>query len=93
MRTALALVLAAAPAAAQQMPCGPREVFIEQLEKAHQETLVARAMQSNGLVMEILASPNGTYTILLSRPDGLACAVSDGSQWGFVVERPKGRAS
>lgn len=93
MRLSWLAILIAFPALAQNQQCGPREIMVDGLAKVHEEMPVARAIQSNGLILEIFASSSGTYTIIMSRPDGLACAVSDGHQWGLIAEKPKGRAS
>lgn len=62
--------------------CAPRAELVSQLEKKYGETRRAAGLQSRGSVTEIYASPKtGTWTIIVTRPDGTACAVAAGEAW------------
>ncbi|MFN3614512.1 MAG: hypothetical protein ACK4WC_08130, partial [Rubrimonas sp.] len=46
------------------------------------ETRRAAGLQNRGSVTEIFASEKtGTWTIIVTRPDGVACAVAAGEAW------------
>ncbi len=75
----------AAPAAAQMQPqmppCGPRVSILEQLERDFAETPVSRGLASNGTVIELLVSETGTWTMLISLPNGHSCFGAAGEMW------------
>lgn len=84
--TAAATLALVAPAAAQmppqQMPpCGPRVSILEQLERDFAETPVSRGLASNGTVLELLVSASGTWTMLISLPNGNSCFGAAGEMW------------
>ena len=69
-----------APAAAQQL-CGTRTEIVTRLNKAFSELPSGMGVTSNGLVFEIFASPTGTWTALISYPNGWSCINSVGEGW------------
>ena len=87
MKTLPALTLAAltaltGPALAQGAHCGPRDVVIGQLDTSYGEKLVGGGLQDPDAVLELWISPeSGSWTILMSRPDGTSCIVAAGTDW------------
>jgi hypothetical protein len=83
----IALVLTAAlivPMAAAQAgtPCSKRTDVIAELSKKYQETPVAIGLASNGNLLEVLTSNDGTtWTIIQTAPTGIACMVAAGEGW------------
>lgn len=78
---ALFVVLFSAPAVAQQQ-CAPHDVMLAAAEQQYQEVPVFVALSQRGYVLEILASPVGTFTVLRVNPaDGLACMIDAGEGW------------
>jgi predicted methyltransferase len=76
MLAAAFLWTAAALAALADAPCGPREMFIEQLADRYGEGTAVTGIDANGSVMEILAnSGTGTWTMILTTPEGVTCLV------------------
>lgn len=74
-----ALILAAAPAAAQQQDCGPRDVVTATLAAKYGESRVAGGLDDRGPLMEVFASTEtGTWTITLTRPNGVTCLIASG---------------
>ena len=87
----LILFLALIPSIAWAQPsCGLRDSIVQHLEKTYNETLVLQALNGAGLLMEIFASPEGTWTELRTQPNGRSCAVDSGEGWYLIPERPKG---
>ena len=76
----VALFATAAPAVAQSR-CGERSDIIQQLETRFQETQQAIGLASNGAVLEIFASPVGTWTVLMTYPNGKTCLMAVGDAW------------
>lgn len=65
--------------AQQQNRCAPRAAVIERLASDFSETRQSIGMVANGTVVEVFASTQtGTWTITLTRPDGVTCLVADG---------------
>lgn len=65
----------------QMPPCGPRVSILEQLEREFAETPVSRGLASNGTVIELLVSESGTWTMLISLPNGKSCFGAAGEMW------------
>ena len=85
-RTALlaaAAIAVAGPALAQQPPpCGPRAAIVAALAERYGETLRIRARDQRGGLIEMFAAGNGSWTMLVTRPDGtLACVVGAGTDY------------
>jgi len=85
----LAAFFMAAPAAAQTM-CGDRAAVVASLEKTYFEAPVSMGLVNNGAVIEILALPSGSFTIILTRPDGLSCVMAAGENWEDLPKRLAG---
>ncbi len=82
LATALA-TLAVSTASAQTM-CNKRSEFLSALEKGYSEAPVALGLVSNGSVLEVLSSEKGTWTIIVTMPDGNSCVVASGEAWQDV---------
>lgn len=78
------------PASAEPV-CGPRDVIVEALRTRFNETVQFRGLSLDGKIMyEIYASPEGTWTVVLSNPTGTAC-VREAGEGGMLV--PQGHAA
>ena len=74
------VALHAVPGSAQTI-CGERAKFIDMLGLKYAEKAVAMGLTSAGAVVEVLTSPTGTWSILLTYPTGLTCMVAAGKRW------------
>ena len=79
--TAAAVVTALALPATAQTMCGERNKFLKHLSSGYSEAPVAMGLVSNGSILEVLASKDGTWTIIVTRPDGRSCVVAAGESW------------
>ncbi len=78
----VAAVLGTTPAEAQQVPCAPRDIVVERLKSGYGESPAGLGIQSSGQLIEVWAAPGtGTWTVLMSRPDGNTCVVASGTDW------------
>jgi hypothetical protein len=68
-------------AAEAQSLCGQRDEMVAGLEKRYAETPVSMGLASNGAVVEVFASESGTWTIIMTHPNGLSCLVVAGEGW------------
>lgn len=78
---AAAMTLVGQPAAAQPSTCGAREAVLERLSSRYEEQPVSLGVTATGSLLEILASPSGTWTIIVTIPNGPTCLVSSGEGW------------
>jgi hypothetical protein len=84
--TAMALLgasLVSAPANAEtaRPVCGERAEILKRLEQRHAETPQALGLSADGGVLEILVSPEGGWTILVTYPKRPTCVVAVGQAW------------
>ena len=88
IRLALALCILAAPAMAQQQPCMARDRMIAGLAVKYAEARQYIGLTSTGLVMEAFAAWSGTWTITITRPDGVMCVLASGVSFEAMIEVP-----
>ncbi len=63
-------------------PCAERAKVIQRLAERYGETLQSLGLQENSTLLEVYASDaTGTWTILITRPNGMACLVASGQSW------------
>ncbi|MGO1117368.1 hypothetical protein ACTL6U_01580 [Rhodovibrionaceae bacterium A322] len=94
--TALALgtvVLMGAPAInsadAQQAPtCNARDKVLSHLATKYSEAPVAVGVTSSGALLEVLSTGEGTtWTVILTRPDGVSCLLAAGEGWQPLAQQ------
>jgi hypothetical protein len=73
--------LLAAPASSAENICGKRDDIVSRLESGYQEFNSAMGMSTNGGLVELYTSENGTWTLMLSQPDGVSCLIAAGENW------------
>ena len=79
--TALVYLLTAGTAEAQ---CAEHADMIKQLEKKYKEVPVALGISNGTETIEILASPSGTFTIILVSTFGIACVIAAGHSFEMI---------
>ena len=72
------------------LTCGERQSVIDELERTYSEVPDHMGLALTGSMVEVLVSPSGTFTIILTRPNGLSCLMTAGEHWGPVTPKPKG---
>jgi hypothetical protein len=78
---AAAVAAATAPTGAAPMPCAERADIVQKLDDAYSEKRQASALTSTGSVLEVYVSMSGTWSMLVSKPDGTSCVVAVGEAW------------
>lgn len=81
---ALAALLMLVPAAAAQeesAPCVKRSDFLHHLSSNYKESPVAMGVTASGRVLEVVASPSGSWTIIVTMPNGISCGIASGEAW------------
>lgn len=77
----LAALLAAAPVQAQGTQCAPRPEIVKGLADGYGEVPVQIGLGNAGLVVEVFASEQGTWTITVTSPQGMTCLIASGEAW------------
>ena len=72
---------AASTSANAEMLCGQRDNIIDELRKTWQEDRTAIGLSNNGGILEVYSSDQGTWTLLLTMPDGPTCMIGAGEHW------------
>ena len=88
---ALALLLAVrAPASAAPI-CVTHKNVVEQLANGFSEVPIAIALTRDGNVIEVFSGGDrATWTIVMTKPDGMSCLVASGEAWESLPELPSG---
>ncbi len=98
IRLTLSLIVAAllwtvaAPQAHAQALCGDRAELLERLEQEFSETPQALGLSEDGSLIEVMVSPSGGWTILVTYPKRPSCVVATGEGWeSLLVPVPAGQ--
>ena len=94
--TAAALAAFFVPAAGQgQSFCAGRHALRDNLAPHHEEAPAARGLAASGQVLELLVSPTGSWSIIISHPTGRSCLMGAGQAWQTLPRptKPKGEPS
>jgi hypothetical protein len=68
------------------IPCYERESFLASLQSDYTERLVAAGVRDNKLI-QLFVRPDGrSWTIVVLRPDGLACPLAAGVDWVDLLD-------
>ena len=96
LRTALATkalatgILFSSAAQAQMAPsdavCGERRKFLTHLGLNHKESPTAMGVTASGRVIEVLTSTVGTWTIIMTHPNGITYMDAAGQAWENVEQ-------
>lgn len=90
LRACLLSLAFASPAIAQSQ-CGPREAVIAALTGQYGESVVSRGLIANAQGQTVAAmevwvnAKTGSFTVLLTRPDGVACFAASGGSYEVVA--------
>lgn len=87
LATAVAVLAFAAPlfalgtVPARAQSCGPHAAVKAHLQKRFKENRDARGLSSDGRLVEVYVAPGGSWTIVVSFPNGLSCILAAGEAW------------
>lgn len=81
----LTAFLAAAPAFAQVL-CAKHADLLKHLADRYGEQPHAIAFTDQGSLVEVMVSPTGSWTIVITAPGRPSCIVATGKEWETVAE-------
>ena len=71
-----------APAFSQGSSCAERTLIVERLSEKYGETRQSAGLNQNNGMVEVFASDTtGTWTILVTMPNGMSCLMAAGKAW------------
>jgi len=77
--------------------CAARDKVVGKLSSGYGETFAGGGLQNSNRIYEVwLSEEKGTWTILMTRPDGSTCVMASGTHWreGLPAKAiPKGTPS
>ncbi len=65
-------------------PCDERNKMVKTLEKSYAEVPQHGGLASNGFMLEVTVAPSGSWTVILTRPNGWTCLMAAGNSWENV---------
>lgn len=84
---AAAFVTADAAQAQTNRPCGMRDKVVERLAEGYGEARVGIGLAAGNAVVEVFASQEtGTWTITVTRPNGVTCLMASGQAYEALAE-------
>ena len=85
--TALALTLSSSSLAqAETLRCAPHANMLSALAKQYGEAPQAIGIVNGSTVLEVLPLKTGSFTILVTGPDGMACIMAAGQDFEEVPD-------
>jgi len=76
------------PVQGRRAVCKDRTEIIKILKNKFSETQRSFGLQGDRQVLELYASPNGSWTAILTMPGGKSCVVASGTDW---TQLPRGQ--
>ena len=78
----------------QRSNCAPRGAVVKRLQDKYGESRQSIGLGADNSVVEVFASTEtGTWTITVTRPDGIACLVAAGLAFETIAESPVAKGS
>jgi hypothetical protein len=87
---AATMFLFAFSAQAQQI-CMDRVNVLKILDQKHKEAPASLGVTVSGEVVEVLVSEKGTWTIIVTTPNGVSCLVAAGESWENIERVAAGK--
>ncbi|MEM9043485.1 MAG: hypothetical protein AAGC81_02235 [Pseudomonadota bacterium] len=71
--------------------CGDRVQIVERLKSVYGETMSGGGLRNSSSIFEVWRSlESGTWTILMTQPNGVTCVMAAGTDWRDVDTGPDG---
>lgn len=85
------LAITALPAAAETPNCADRATIVERLSSGYGENFAGGGVRNAQSIFEVwFSDESGTWTILMTTPDGRSCVMAAGTNWRRPHSDPDG---
>ena len=84
--TALAVFLFLNGAANAQTMCAPWEKLAANLKAEYAEKPISNGIVNNGSLIQVFASKNGSWSLVMTDPRGISCLIATGESWENMPE-------
>ena len=72
---------------AANLACASHVDVVNKLSQGYAEQPVALGLAANGSLIEVFSATDGqTWTLVMTRPDGLSCILASGHAWETVTK-------
>lgn len=90
-QAAVIAIAGLAPAAVHaQTNCAQRDLVVAKLQTGYNESYAGGGLQNANSIFEVWFSPeDGTWTILMTRADGMSCVMASGTNWREALPMDK----
>ncbi|MGB0671509.1 MAG: hypothetical protein ACPGNT_08435 [Rhodospirillales bacterium] len=85
------LLLAPTPVDAQAAICGNYKEVVASLRDGYSEKPVSMGLGVDGNMVEVFASAKGSFTIVVTQPNGQSCVLAAGQNWENTARAALGR--
>ena len=75
------------------LPCGDTKEILKVLSEKYGEAPIGIGINTQGEMATLFVSKKGTYTFVISSPNGQSCVMSGGTDWEISALKPEGRNS
>lgn len=89
---AIGSCLFSAKALAQPV-CGAHTLVSDNLQQAYAEAPVSMGVTAGGAVVEVFASQKGTWTLVITQPNGVSCLIAAGQDWESLPKLVAGQGT
>lgn len=62
-------------------PCAERNNIVQTLDSQYEESPRAIGLVSKEAVLEVFVSETGTWTVVVTNPEGVSCVLAAGQSW------------
>ncbi len=91
IKLGLALLIVLVPISAQaRQHCTSRVNLLNHLKSVYGEEPTATGLTANGLMLEVIVSDKGSWTLILTTPQGVSCLLGTGQNWTQLPRRLQG---
>ena len=77
----LSSLIALMPSFAIAAPCAERAKFLAYFSDKYDEAPVSMGLMADGRIIEVLASEQGSWTIIVTKATGESCGLASGNAW------------
>jgi hypothetical protein len=74
-------IVASAQEQEQNTPCAQRDNIVNTLDAQYKESPRAVGLVSKEAVLEVFVSESGSWTLVVTNPQGLSCVLAAGQSW------------